>query len=640
MSVAAVRLREPGRSVVLTGNEAVARGAIEAGVKFAASYPGSPSAEVLDVLARVAGDFGLYAEWSTNEKVATEAAAAASFAGLRSMTIMKPDGMNVALDFLSSISLSGCKGGMLVVLGDDPSAHSSIKEEDSRYLAKAAHLPVMEPSSPQEARDMVKVAFELSEELKLPVVIRNVTRICHASGNVTLESIIDVEPAPRVNKTEKFLTTPQAHLELEGKLHRAARWADGNPFNRYEGPADAEIVVVTAGPGYFYTKEALELLELKGRVGVLKLGMTLPLPEKFILDHLKHAVKVVFCEEVEPFIEEQVTSLIAYHQAGLPALKFYGKKNARVAGPKGPGIGEMDVDIMVQALSRVADVPYQPRPEDYARLADGVLPAALPERDRVFCPGCPHRASYWAIKTALQLDGREGLVMGDIGCYAMGRGKTGHFLLQTVHSMGSGTGLACGFGKLGRFGYTQPTISVVGDSTFYHAVVPALINARYNGANFLSIVLDNEATAMTGHQPHPGLGVTASGQATASLGIEQVVRGLELPVYVQDPYDIEATTRLVYDLLQEPGTKVLVLRRACILVAAKKTRKPRVYVDQERCIAESCGCGRFCNRVFSCPANIWDNKAGKARIDETVCNGCGVCASLCPQQAIIVEMEA
>ncbi|KKM10095.1 hypothetical protein SY88_15765 [Clostridiales bacterium PH28_bin88] len=639
MSVAAVRLREPGRSVVLTGNEAVARGALEAGVRFAASYPGSPSAEVLDVLARLADEFGVYAEWSTNEKVATESAAAASFAGLRSITVMKPDGMNVALDFLSSVSLSGCKAGMLVVLGDDPNAHSSIKEEDSRYLAKAAHLPVMEPANPQEARDMVKVAYGLSEELRLPVIIRNVTRICHASGNVTLEDIIDQEPRPRVSKTEKFLTTPQAHPELEAKLLRAARWADTSPFNRYEGPADAEVVVVTAGPGYFYTKEALELLALHDRVGVLKLGMTWPLPEQFVLNHLRHAVQVVFCEEVEPFIEEQVTSLMAYHRDELPVFKLYGKKNGQVAGPKGPGIGEMDADIMVQVLSRVTGVPYQARPEGYARSADEVLPAALPERDRAFCAGCPHRASYWAIKSALQLDGREGLVMGDIGCYAMGRGKTGHFLLHTVHSMGSGTGLACGFGKLDRFGYTQPTISVVGDSTFYHAVVPALINARYNGANFLSVVLDNETTAMTGHQPHPGSGVTASGQPAAQLSIEQVARGLGLPVYIQDPYDVEAITRLVYRLIQEPGTKVLILRRACILVAVKGMAKTRVYVDQERCIAASCGCNRFCNRVFSCPANIWDDTAGKARIDEAVCNGCGVCASLCPQQAIIVEKE-
>ncbi len=217
----------------------------------------------------------------------------------------------------------------------------------------------------------------------------------------------------------------------------------------------------------------------------------------------------------------------------------------------------------------------------------------------------------------------------------MGRGKTGHFLLHTVHSMGSGVGLACGFGKLARFGYRQPTIAVVGDSTFYHAVVPALLNARYNGADFLSIVLDNETTAMTGHQPHPGSGVTVMGDTAPRISIEQVVEGLGIPVHVQDPYDVEATTNLVHRLIQEPGTKVLVLRRACILVAVKGVAKAQYMVDQKRCIAEACGCGRFCNRVFSCPANIWDEAEGKARIDEAVCNGCGVCATLCPQQAII-----
>jgi indolepyruvate ferredoxin oxidoreductase alpha subunit len=594
---------------------------------------------VIEVLAKVAGEFGLYAEWSINEKVATEAAAAASFAGLRSISVMKPDGMNVALDFLTSVSLSGCKGGMVILLGDDPAAHSSIKEEDSRYLARVSHLPVMEPASPQEAKEMVKTAFQLSEELRLPIIVRNVTRVCHASGNVNLGDLPGPGPVARIGRTDKFLTTPQAHPELERKLARAAAWAEKSPYNHYEGPLEAEVVVVTAGPGYFYTKEALEMLGLSDRIGLLKLGMTWPLPEGLILKHLKNAAKVVFCEEVEPFIEELVTSLMAYRRDSLPVQEIFGKKNGRVAGPKGPGIGEMDVDIMLQVLSRVAGIVYQTRPDEYHRLAAEDLPAALPERDRAFCAGCPHRASLWAIKTALHLDGREGLVLGDIGCYAIGRGKTGHFLLHTLHSMGSGAGLACGFGKLGQFMYSQPTISVVGDSTFYHAVVPALINARRNRADFLSIVLDNETTAMTGHQPHPGSGIDVFGHPAPRLSIEEVVQGVGLPVYVQDPFEVESTTSLVYRLLQEPGAKVLILRRACALVATKERLQPRVYVDQERCLAESCGCACFCNRVYSCPANIWDKAAGKARIDAAICNGCGVCASLCPRQAIMVERE-
>lgn len=631
MGIENVRMDSPGREVLLTGNEAVARGALEAGVRYASSYPGSPSAEVLDMLAQASDSFDLYAEWSVNEKVAAEGAAAASFSGLRSITVMKPDGLNVAVDFFTSLSLSGTGAGMVLVVGDDPAAHSSIKEEDSRYLARLSHLPVFEPATVQEARDMTLQGFNLSEELGLPVVIRCVTRICHASGVVTLGGL-GRHPAVRAELREKFFTNPQAHAGLEQKLKDLAS-TGGGCF--YTGPADARTVIVTAGPSYAYCLEALEMLGMYDRIGVLKLGRTWPLPEIDLFRCLRRAREVIFAEEIEPFIEENVTGWAAFNWNALNQPRFFGKRNGHVGGTLGPGAGELNPDVVVDFLARITGTEY--RRELFSQDRIQHL-GPLPVRDRSFCAGCPHRASYWAIKTALTLDGRNGFVLGDIGCYAIGRGRTGYFLLWSVHSMGSGVGLAHGFGKLGRFSFSQPVMAVVGDSTFYHAVVPALINARANQSSFLCVVLDNETTAMTGHQPHPGSGRDACGNPSPRVSIEDLARGLGLPVNVGDPYDIPGAVSLVTSLLSGNGPAILILRRACALVAARREKRPRVYVDRELCLGDGCGCNRFCSRVFGCPANIWDRAAGKAGIDEAVCVGCGVCASMCPRGAIKVEV--
>jgi len=291
----------------------------------------------------------------------------------------------------------------------------------------------------------------------------------------------------------------------------------------------------------------------------------------------------------------------------------------------------------VKALAAVAGLPV---PEPVASPAQAPPSSAgvpVIARELAFCAGCPHRASFWAIRAALELDGRNGFVTGDIGCYTLGLGRTGYYLLRTVHCMGASVGVASGLSKLARLGFAQPVVALIGDSTFFHAAVPALIDARYNQARFLCVVLDNGTTAMTGHQPHPGMGINAMGEEVPAVAIEEVVAGLGIPFTIQDPYDIKTTTRVVYDLLQQNRLHVLILRRECALVAARKTKKARVYVDQERCLGDVCGCMRFCSRVFSCPACIWDADAGKARIDETICTGCGVCADLCPQRAIVVE---
>lgn len=635
MSFLSLLVNQPGRNVLMTGNEAVARGAIEAGIGYASSYPGSPTAEILGSLGRLARDYNYYAEWSVNEKVALEGAAAASFTGLRSICIMKPNGVNVALDALASISQSGIKAGLVLVVGDDPAGHSSTNEEDSRYLEKLAHIPILEPSTPREAKDMTLAAFELSEKIKLPVALRCVTRVCHASGNVVVGEIAAGVGEQVIGKNEKFITLVFLHALQESKLKQVRQMADMWPFNCCVGPGNAKTLVITAGASFMYAREAVKELSLEGEVDIFKLGISWPLPEKTLLDHLKAAEKVIFIEEIESFIEENVMHLAAQHIMDLYPLQFYGQKSGHVAGPAGPGIGEMSPEIVTRVLASICDVVYSP-PQSCDQSVKKLIPS-LPQRDLAFCAGCPHRASFWAVKSALALDGRDGIVFGDIGCYTMGLSRTGFNLLQTTHAMGSGVGMACGLGKLAEYGFKQPVVAVVGDSTFYHAAIPALINARYNKSNFLLIVLDNETTAMTGHQPHPGMGKNAMGEEVVCISVESVVEGLGIPVSVHDPFDIETTTELVFNSLQSKGVKVLILRRACALVAAKGAKKPRVYVDQELCIGDSCGCNRFCNKTFSCTANIWDVNNNKAVIDEVVCNRCQVCVSLCPRGAIKVE---
>ncbi|HBV95930.1 MAG: hypothetical protein JL50_04740 [Peptococcaceae bacterium BICA1-7] len=637
MSIFGVGLDQPGRSVLLTGNEAVARGAIEAGVAFAACYPGSPTAEVLPTLAQLGEKFNIYTEFSTNEKVAIEAAAAASFAGLRSLTICKVDGFNVALDFATAISLSGNKGGMVIMVGDDPNAHSSIKEEDCRFLARTASLPLLEPATVMEAKEITKFAFELSEKIMLPVVVRCTTRICHASGDVKLGELPTAEKKASLTRDQKFVTTPLFSQFMKSKIKNAADMAECSPFNYYTGPENAEKIVIACGPSYNYALEAVEILGLKDSVGVLKISTTWPLPENLILRYLKSAREVVFVEEIDSFLEDGVMTLAAKYWDEVGKVKFYGKNSGHVASPKGPFAGELDPDVVTGCLGKIFNAHYESPGLPNIKEARDLLNNNLPGRELALCAGCPHRASYWAIKTAVELDGRNAIVLGDIGCYSLGLVRTGYSLLQSVHCMGAGIGIASGLGKLDRFQFKQPVIAVLGDSTFYHAAPQALINARYNQSSMLCIILDNETTAMTGHQPHPGRGISATGQPLGKVEIEAILAGMGIPVTVHDPYDVEGTTEVVYKILQETGPRALVLRRACALMAVKGRKKNRVYVDQDKCIGDDCGCARFCSRVFACPANIWDAQRGRASIDEAVCNGCGVCASLCPQQAIVVE---
>jgi indolepyruvate ferredoxin oxidoreductase alpha subunit len=452
------------------------------------------------------------------------------------------------------------------------------------------------------------------------------------------------------------------HKALHEKLKSARERFEGSPFNFYRGPEKPDLMVITSGSGYMYSLEAVINLKLEEKVGILKLGTTWPLPERYVLSHLKDAENFLFIEEVDPFLENNVKELFAQNCCDLGVKRFSGKASSAIAD-----VGELNPEIVTSAIQKLLNVRYAPRPEDYIRRAHEAAAGLVPARALGFCAGCPHRATYWAMKTALAMDGREGFILGDIGCYSLGMGPSGFFQMKTLHAMGSGTGLACGFGQLERFGLEQPVVAVCGDSTFYHAAMPALANAYYNGANFLLLLLDNSATAMTGFQPHPGTGSTATGGPAPVIDMKAICEALGAHVEVVDPFDLEASVEAILRLIRmesgvrpfrnlstansEPrerlndaaghgdiisnGVKVLILKRECALVSGKRQKKLfQVEVDKERCLGEACGCNRLCTRIFKCPGLMWDQARGRAQIDEAICNGCGVCAEICPVSAI------
>lgn len=636
-----------GNLYLLMGNEALARGALEAGIQVAAAYPGTPSSEILENLAGVASEGNLYVEWSTNEKVALEVAAAASFAGLRSLCIMKQNGVNVASDFLLHLVGSGIRGGMVLVSCDDPGALSSVNEGESRHFARMIEIPLLEPCDFQEAKDLTAWAFELSEQLGTLVMLRSVTRLSHASGMVRAGRlpgegrradfrhdgpILDPREGPMIS-----LPVAHKHGLQQDRVRRARDLFEQSPFNSYEGPEKPELLVISSSACSLYSREAIHMLNLGGRVGLLKLATTWPLPPELVGRHLSSAGKILVVEEVLPFMEESVKILAAEGSADRGIKTFYGKNDGTI-----PMTGELSPDIVVAALRRILDIPDREADGDYEKKALETVLSRVPRRGLAFCPGCPHRASYWSIRTSLRLDDRQGFVCGDIGCYTLDIFPGGANTLKTLHSMGSGTGVASGFGQLSPFGFDKPVLAVCGDSTFFHAAMPAVVNAIHHRANITMVILDNSGTAMTGFQPHPGLPVNAMGRETPAVDIAKVCEAMGARVAVRDPFDLDGTQETLNALMENrDGLNILILRQSCGLSPEKRGSKQYdVRVDETLCIGEDCGCNRLCTRLFRCPALLWDKERGKARVDEVLCAGCGVCASICPQSAILKEVPA
>lgn len=616
-------VNDPGRVCLMQGNEAIVRGAVEAGINFAASYPGSPSSQVLGLLGKIAKERNFYAEWSTNEVCAMEACIGASLANARALCVVKQNGLLCTADALHCGAQHGVRGGLVVVTSDDPSAHSSTNEFDSRFMAMSADLPMLEPTNMQEAKDMVPYAFELSERTRQMVIIRLTTRVCHGRGNVVLGELPEKPNQLKpVGEWDRLVCASYQHTPMLEKLDSLQEALEECPYNHYSGPARAKKLVVAEGTGCLYGREAIHRLGLDDTVGLLSLAAVWPMPEKLVLSYLKDAEEVLTLEEVDPFLERNLEAVAGNHQL---RIKFAGR-----AGGALPRIGELTPDMVLDAVAKLAGVePPALRP---------VSTEPLPERELTFCAGCPHRATFFLLKKALKEEMNPGIVIGDIGCYIMSGQAAGHYAYQACNCMGSGINLAEGLGHLTAYGLEQKVVTMCGDSTFFHTILPGLVNASYSHSNMLLMVLDNSATAMTGFQPHPGTGLTAMGDTVEPMSIQKIAEAMGCQVTVADPFDVENTVQVLMRLLKQKGLKVLIMKQPCATLMSKQRKaKPRVWVDQSLCLGDGCGCDRFCSRVWGCPGNSWDFKNGKAVIDPVSCVGCGVCAKLCPAGAIKVE---
>ncbi len=633
---------------LLMGNEAIAHGALEGGIAYATGYPGNPSSEIVETLFKIAKDCKIAVEWSVNELVAIEAAAAFAFTGQRAVVTMKQNGMNVCADFLTTVCLNKLPGALLVVVCDDPGPLTSSNEEDSRHFAKIAQIPLFEPSTPQEAKDMTVFALGMSQKYGLPCILRAVSRLSHGRGSVIKKSSMEVSVIKTIDRTwfdiDKpmvalpFLVT-QNHARLLAVMKEIKAGFEKIEFNSYTGPEKATTLVIASGLSAVYASEAIHSLNLADTTGILKIGTVWPLPSDLIVRHLEYAVNVIFAEEVDPFLEEAVKVIYAENQSCLGNVRFLGKRNGWVAGLSGAGVGEMNTDIMLSALSRLSGIKQASDdaiPKDLKSQAQGML---IP-REISFCQGCPHRASFFAIKTALTMDDRQGFLVGDIGCYGLAAGATGFNQIKALHCMGSGMGNLSGFSRMASMGFNQPVLAAAGDSTFFHAGLPALVNAVHHKMNAVFIILDNSITAMTGFQVNPATPDSFPG-AEQTVSIEKTANGIGAVTSVVDPVaDIQlAIDTILTALRSENGVHVLIFRHPCATYAIKRIPRSEpgvASVDHNLCLAKTCGCNQFCSRILSCPAIFIEPVSGKSTIEEQLCTGCGLCVQVCPQNAISI----
>ncbi len=628
---------------VLLGNEAIARGALEAGLAVAAAYPGTPSTEIVEALSSVAKDVGIYVEWSVNEKVAFEVAYAAATAGCRALVAMKHVGLNVAADPLMSSAYTGVEESLVIVSADDPSMWSSQNEQDNRIYGLHAYIPVLEPSSPSEAKELTIYAFDFSSSMKHPVILRSTTRISHT------RVVVELKPLKPPVRKGRYVKNPLRYVLIPAharrlKLELLDRWAKIEeelcrcPFNRVEGAKDSKVAIVASGISYAYAREALEELGLLDKVKLIKISSPVPLPKKFILNALQGVEKALVVEELEPVVEMQLRSIVQTERLGI---EVRGKDL----------VGYPYEMTMARAIKAIASfLGIEPRMPNPVASTEEISELVFP-RPPQLCPGCPYRPLYYALRRvadriiAKKGKDREPIFCGDIGCYTLGLNPP--FNAQdTCIEMGGSIGLANGFAKTVN---DRIPIAIIGDSTFYHAGMPPLLNAVFNKNPMLVIVLDNRITAMTGHQPNPSTGVTAMGEPTKIVPAEDIAKAMGLEyVKIVDPFNIEETEKTIEEALEfvekEKEPAMIVSRRLCALVAIRKARRmgtaiPRYVVDENACR----GCG-ICYTKFACPAirPRDPEKDRRAYIDPELCTGCGVCTKVCPFEAIkpVNELEA
>ena len=603
----------------LMGNEAIALGALAAGVNLVAGYPGTPSTEVLETIAK-RNPGNVYVEWSINEKAGMEVAAGAAYAGARALVTMKQVGLNVASDPLMSLEYIGVKGGMVVLVADDPGPISSQTEQDTRTFAMFSKVPVFDPSSVGEAYEMIQEAFDFSEKYGTPVFFRATTRVDH--GYEALE-VMDPEEY-YVNKPEGFVKDPSRWVifpRLSVKNHALIekRNADlKNVFSEYhrnkilqeKDSAKCRKGIATQGVNFMYTLDSLH----DENTRVMRVATPFPFPEKLALEFLAGLDEVLCIEELDPVIERALTYVCGKYSLDV---RIRGKLTGDI-----PPSGENSMEIVKGALTEfLGNGETDETGEAAEQAADLPKPPALPVRPPVLCAGCPHRASFYAVKAAMR--GKKTIYCGDIGCYTLGNAAPLD-MCDTCLCMGAGIGIAQGVGHIEP---DTKCFAFVGDSTFFASGITGTVNAFYNQADMTLVVLDNSTTAMTGHQPHPGTGRTVMGQVVEKVSIERVLRAIGLTVVeTVDPLDYALSVETVKRVADEPGVKAIIFRSPCIAITKPKGRS---HVDPGKCI----GCGK-CIRELGCPAIILDSDGKKAKIDASVCTGCTLCEQLCPVKAI------
>lgn len=571
---------------LLSGNEAVARGAYEAGVEIAAAYPGTPSTEILE---NIAAYKEIYSEWSVNEKIALEVAFGGAMGGRRSLAAMKHVGVNVASDTLLTASYTGINAGLVLVSADDPGMHSSQNEQDNRYYARMAKIPMLEPSDSEEAKTFTMLSFELSERFDTPVMLRMTTRICHGKGIVELGERNKLPERKYEKNARKYVMIPayarDRHILVEERRKQLEHYAETFAGNRVE-MNDTSVGIITSGISYQYAKEVFP------EASFFKLGMTFPLPTEAIKSFAKKVKWLYVIEELEPYLEEQIKGL---------GINVTGKKII-------PRTGELSPEIIREYL---LDEEIEEEQEQ--------LSIDIPARPPVMCPGCPHRGVFYTLHKL------KATVSGDIGCYTLSTLPP----LETMDlciSMGASIGVAQGLSRSLEDGRVNRTVAILGDSTFIHAGIPSLVNAVYNGHDITVIILDNSTTAMTGHQENPGTGHTLKGGDAPMFDFEAIVKAIGVK-YVRtiDPIDLEETERVIKDAWSRSGPTVIIAQRACILVERDQ------FSGALQIKSNLCTQCQLCLRL-GCPAVSMNGES--AEIDPLLCMGCELCAQLCPKEAI------
>ena len=589
----------------LLGNVAIAKGLLEAGAGVVAGYPGTPSSEIIESLAAMKGDLPIHVEWSVNEKVALEVAIGASWAGARAVATMKHVGLNVAADPFMTLPYLGVGGGMVVITADDPFCHSSQNEQDTRRYAQFAGVPCLDPADPGVAKEMVTYGFELSEKLNVPVMLRPTTRVSHARSDVEVGHVGEIRlgsgfvknPARRVSLP---VHVRPLHVELLEKQKKIEEELAVTPWNRIK--LSGGHGVIASGISSLYAEEALTEMDLD--LSFLKVG-TFPAPSDMIRQMVEHASKVIVVEELEPVLEEQVERAARKYN---PTLEILGKVSGHI-----PRFGEL---TQLEVRNVIASMEGH-RARSGPNMGDALK--VLPPRPPGLCPGCSHRATYYAMRKAF---GRNAVFPSDIGCYTM---AVPMGTVDTCLCMGASITLASGI----RFGGEEKGICCsLGDSTFLHGGMTGLLNAAYNKARITVTILDNSTTAMTGHQPHPGTGLTATGDRTEPVSIEAIARALGAgSVETVNPYDIDSALDAFKRARDYPGLSVVIARQACVITARRKGKKAQAFRVNDKC--EGC---RVCVE-FGCPAIEFEGEL--ARINN-LCSGCGVCARICPSSSIEV----